>query len=134
MSEPQINRDQARQRWQEVAIPIEALTHSDVQALQRRLDAALRSSNIIRNIRADRLRRTWVAAEERPILITCSAYYFDKREAVSIYPDGFVGFAGWADDRNIQPFLKAFGAWTDDLVSPEHGDVSVPVSTGTPEP
>lgn len=27
--------------------------------------------------------------------------------------DGFVGFAGWADDTNVQPILTAFCAWVD---------------------
>lgn len=33
------------------------------------------------------------------------------REAISFNRDGFIGFAGWADDTNVQPFLRAFVRW-----------------------
>ena len=34
--------------------------------------------------------------------------YFKKREAVSCNPEGFVGFAGWASDGNVAPFVNGF--------------------------
>lgn len=37
--------------------------------------------------------------------------YFRGREAISFNSDGFIGFAGWADDGNVQPFLRAFVDW-----------------------
>ena len=37
--------------------------------------------------------------------------YFKGREAISFNSDGFIGFAGWADDGNVQPFLRAFVDW-----------------------
>lgn len=37
--------------------------------------------------------------------------YFKGREAISFNSDGFIGFAGWADDKNVQPFLRAFVLW-----------------------
>ena len=37
--------------------------------------------------------------------------YFEDREAISFNPDGFIGFAGWADSSNIRPFLRAFARW-----------------------
>lgn len=48
--------------------------------------------------------------------ITCaylfvSGFYFHGREAISFNPDGFIGFAGWADWCNTQPFLRAFRRW-----------------------
>ena len=33
------------------------------------------------------------------------------REAISFNRGGFIGFAGWADDTNVQPFLRAFIRW-----------------------
>ena len=46
--------------------------------------------------------------------------YFDDREAISINPNGFIGFAGWADSRNERPFLVAFARWLDEwLLSPD---------------
>lgn len=37
------------------------------------------------------------------------------REAISFNADGFIGFAGWADTGNTNPFLRAFWAWCDAL-------------------
>ncbi len=37
--------------------------------------------------------------------------YFRGREAISFNSDGFIGFAGCADDGNVQPFLRAFVDW-----------------------
>lgn len=40
-----------------------------------------------------------------------SGFYFSGREAISFNADGFVGIAGWADDVNAQPFIRAFMLW-----------------------
>lgn len=37
--------------------------------------------------------------------------YWQGREAISFNADGFIGIAGWADDENVQPFLRAFMRW-----------------------
>lgn len=37
--------------------------------------------------------------------------HFKSREAITFNRDGFIGFAGWADSRNVQPFLLAFRNW-----------------------
>ena len=38
----------------------------------------------------------------------CDGSYFNGREAISFNSDGFIGFCGWADDKNSIPFLVAF--------------------------
>lgn len=37
--------------------------------------------------------------------------YFKNREAISFNENGFIGFAGWADSTNVQPFINAFEKW-----------------------
>lgn len=37
--------------------------------------------------------------------------YFKGRELISFNKDGFIGFAGWSDSTNIQPFKDAFVEW-----------------------
>lgn len=50
--------------------------------------------------------------------------YFEDREGVSLNPNGWVGFAGWADSRNDRPFLVAFARWLDEwLFSPDMRDL-----------
>jgi hypothetical protein len=39
--------------------------------------------------------------------------YFKNREAISFNNDGFIGFAGWSDKYNVQPFILAFIRWCD---------------------
>lgn len=61
-----------------------------------------------------------VGAYVREAYIRVNGPYFEDREAISINPDGFVGFAGWADSRNERPFLVAFARWMDEwLFSPD---------------
>ena len=47
--------------------------------------------------------------------IRCNAFYFERREAVSFNRDGFIGFAGWSDDTNVQPILQGFLAWVGEM-------------------
>lgn len=53
----------------------------------------------------------------------CEAYlrvdgpYFTNREAISFNSDQFIGFAGWATDKNVKPFISAFVEWVDWFVA-----------------
>lgn len=42
-----------------------------------------------------------------------NSHYFTQRECISFNPDGFIGFMGWADERNTAPVLAAFKEWCD---------------------
>ncbi|KKL44598.1 hypothetical protein LCGC14_2364080 [marine sediment metagenome] len=46
--------------------------------------------------------------------IRVESYYFKDREGITFHDDGFVGFAGWADDTNVQPLLRAALDWVED--------------------
>ena len=50
-------------------------------------------------------------------LISCFLYvnshYFERRECISFNADGWIGFAGWADQGNTNPILRAFLEWCD---------------------
>ncbi|MEK4968589.1 hypothetical protein MKX29_24395 [Cytobacillus sp. FSL R7-0696] len=43
--------------------------------------------------------------------------YFDSREAISFNENGFIGFGGELDSKNVQPILRGFRRWVDLLVS-----------------
>lgn len=83
--------------------------------LRDRISAALRSSGLIEGFRANPAPKVKVEGDQRFAEITCAAYYFTKREAVGFNRDGFIGFARWADDKNVQPILEAFCGWVADL-------------------
>ena len=42
-----------------------------------------------------------------------NSHYFTRREAISFNADGYIGFAGWADQGNTNPILRAFLKWCD---------------------
>ena len=46
-----------------------------------------------------------------------NSHYFTQLEAISFNEGGFIGFAGWADQGNINPLLRAFLRWCDDLAA-----------------
>lgn len=43
--------------------------------------------------------------------LTVDGSYFEGREAVTLNGNGFLGIAGWADDRNTSPFAAAVVGW-----------------------
>ncbi|WP_080845649.1 hypothetical protein [Cytobacillus gottheilii] len=45
--------------------------------------------------------------------INVSGSYFDNREGITFNENGFIGFAGWASDYNVKPFVEAFVDWMD---------------------
>lgn len=47
--------------------------------------------------------------------IRCNGTYFKGREAISFNSDGYIGFAGWADLKNLKPFHRAFKRWMDEM-------------------
>lgn len=44
---------------------------------------------------------------------------YTQREIISFNEDGFIGFAGWADQGNTNPILRAFLKWCDYLADSE---------------
>lgn len=51
----------------------------------------------------------------RSAFLFCDGPYFTGREAVSFNSDGSIGIAGWASDNNVQPFLRGFMRWLDEI-------------------
>ncbi|WP_411839889.1 hypothetical protein [Paracoccus sp. ME4] len=107
-------RDDARARFAMLGIAAADLDRGDIRRLENLLQEAMQDAEFA--MRIDR-RRTRVLdrADGRLISIRCRAEHFDDREAVTFNPDGFVGFAGWADALNIRPFLAGFSAWCDEM-------------------
>lgn len=51
----------------------------------------------------------------------CDGSYFTGCEAISFNSDGFIGFCGWADDKNSIPFLVAFYRWVNEWLDNSFG-------------
>jgi hypothetical protein len=113
-----MTRDEARAIWAQSGLTYDDLTEGSAKRLRKLIDTHLRDSKSFKGTfhapRAATLRREGgkvVYAD-----IRCSAYYFDNRQAVTFEKGGFVGFAGWADDTNVQPILEAFVSWIGEMV------------------
>lgn len=110
-----MTRNEAREHWAAAGLTYGVLTKDSLEKLRSRIDAELRASGLIKNYRAAKTAKLWVSAGDTVADIRCHAHYFKDRQAVTFERDGFVGFAGWADDTNVQPILAAFTAWVDEI-------------------
>ena len=85
------------------------------------LEKELKKSNKIRETSATMSlsRKVDMKKKSNGSIICCflymNAYYFTRRECISFNRDGFIGFAGWADQGNTNPILRAFLKWCDYL-------------------
>lgn len=109
-------RDDARKAWSASGLTYDALTPGNMERLRQMLDAEMQSGEYLRGtFRANRKpKRLRSGCYD----IRCTAWYFKgsaARQAVTFEPGGFIGFAGWSDDTNIQPVIRAFMAWVDEV-------------------
>ncbi|WP_417861918.1 hypothetical protein [Vreelandella venusta] len=101
-----MTREEVREKLAEAGITVANVTTDEIKALRLMIGKHLRSSGIIRG--SARIARA--RADMR--FIEMRGFYFDRREAVSFNPDGFIGIAGWADNDNVQPILSALLEWS----------------------
>jgi len=113
-----ITRSDARAAFMQTGLTYADLTQDHFRALRQAINIEMKSSKLINGYRMNAAIRMvdwpsgWAA-------LTCRAYYFEKREAVTFNPGGFIGFAGWADDKNVVPILVGFTKWLDARVAAE---------------
>lgn len=108
-------RDDARRHWSESGLTYAVLTDASLDRLREMIDAEMQSGEYLRSTfrakkKAKRLRSGCAD-------IRCEAWYFKgaaARQCITFEPGGFIGFAGWSDDTNIQPIIRAFMAWVDE--------------------
>lgn len=108
----EITRDQMREHWANSGLSLTSDVVARLPLLRRMINARMISAGLMR--RSYRCNQRWVITQRRlgmEYTLRCRSYYFDNREAVTFNPDGFIGFAGWADVTNVQPILQGFFAW-----------------------
>lgn len=114
------SNDEARQYFKDKGLEYNKVTEGDILTLVMLLNKHIKKSNkecetsmgsMYLSKKVDMKRRTNGA------LLHCYLYvhshYFERRECISFNPDGFIGFAGWADQGNTNPILRAFLEWCD---------------------
>lgn len=116
--------EEARQYFRDKGLSYHDITEGDILSLLMLLNREIKKSNkagetsvstMHMSSKIDMKKRT------NGTIIKCFLYinshYFTRREAISFNEDGFIGFAGWADQGNINPLLRAFLRWCDDLAA-----------------
>ena len=111
--------DEARAYFKEKGLTYGDITEGDILVLTMLLQKELKKSNKEEETSCDMSLSAKVdmKKESNGSIICCflymNAHYFTRREAISFNKDGFIGFAGWADQRNRNPLLRAFLKWCD---------------------
>lgn len=105
-----MTRDQARELFKAAGLTYAVITPQHMQRLRSLINQRMVKSGLMRGVYRCR-QRAIVRILDRYAEIRCKASYFDNREAITFNRDGFIGFAGWADDENVQPILQGFAEW-----------------------
>jgi len=111
-----MTRDEARKAFADAGLDYGILDRKSLQELRSRIDRELKTAGYMEGTYRMRMSLDF---RETPngtyAALRCKSHYFENREAVTFNPDGFIGFAGWADDTNVQPILKAFAKWVSEF-------------------
>lgn len=114
--------DEARQYFRDKGLSYADITEGDILSLLMLLNREIKKSNKVGETSVNTMHMSSkIAMKKRTngTIIKCFLYinshYFTQREAISFNEDGYIGFAGWADQGNTNPLLRAFLRWCDDL-------------------
>lgn len=107
-----MTRNETRTLFADEKLNYKVLTAKNMQRLRTVINQKMKDSGLFKGT---------YRCRQRPVLrngyaeIRCKSFYFDNREAITFNSDGFIGFAGWADDTNVQPILAGFKDWIKEL-------------------
>jgi len=117
-----ITRDEARAAWAASGLTYANLTLGNIQKLRDMIGAEMKSSGLIApaggavgTYRIQPKIKAWLQSKGFGVELFCRSHYFKDREAITFNDGGFIGFAGWADETNVQPVLSAFVAWVGEV-------------------
>lgn len=113
---------EARQYFWDKGLSYADITEGDILSLLMLLNREIKKSNKVGETSVSTMHMSSkidMKKRTNGTIIKCFLYinshYFTQREAISFNEDGFIGFAGWADQGNTNPLLRAFLRWCDDL-------------------
>ena len=114
--------EEARQYFADKGLTYEDVTEGDILVLVGNLNKEIKKSNKAGETSVNTMHLSKKVAMKknkngsiRSCYLYMNSHYFTQREAISFNTDGFIGFAGWADQGNTNPLLRAFLDWCDYL-------------------
>lgn len=114
--------EEARQYFRDKGLTYDDITEGDILSLLMLLNREIKKSNKAGETSVSTMHMSSKINMKKctnGTIIKCFLYinshYFTQREAISFNEGGFIGFAGWADQGNTNPLLRAFLRWCDDL-------------------
>lgn len=124
--EPVCTTNEAREYFKNKGLTYDSITEGDILILAMMLEKELKKSNKSGETSVSSMslsKKIDMKKKTNGHIICCFLYmgshYFTQREAISFNRDGFIGFAGWADQGNTNPLLRAFLKWCDYLAEGE---------------
>lgn len=120
--EPVCTNDEARDYFKKCGLTYNDINEGDILSLVLMINRELKKSNKVGETSVNTMslsKKIDMTKNTNGTIKNCYLYlnshYFTRREAISFNTDGFIGFAGWADDGNLNPLKRAFLAWCDEL-------------------
>ena len=115
--------DEARQYFTDKGLTYKDITEGDILTLVMLLNKHIKAANKDNETSVEMYLSSKEVIKKRTNgkLLACYLYlnshYFTRRECISFNEDGWIGFAGWADQGNTNPILRAFLEWCDILAA-----------------
>lgn len=112
-----IKAEKLRDKFKTLGYTYGMLNEEHIQMLRIILNKEIRSFDSDLEMKLSVQRKKDVKVLKRTGLqyavIEVDGHYFSRREAITFSSTGFIGFAGWASDYNVKPFINAFEKWLD---------------------
>lgn len=115
------SNNEAREYFKSKGLTYDDITEGDILSLVLMLNAELKKANAAAETSVTTYLSEKIVMKKKSngAITECylflNSHYFTRREAISFNRDGFIGFAGWADQGNVNPLLRAFLKWCDEL-------------------
>lgn len=121
---PVCSNDDARAYFAQKGLTYDDITEGDILTLVMLLNKHIKKANKDCETSMGTMylsRKIDLKRNTNGTLISCFLYvnshYFERRECISFNKGGWIGFAGWADQGNTNPILRAFLEWCDQLAA-----------------
>lgn len=115
------NRELARNYFKECNLTYDDIGMNEIykliQILNRRIEQANSCMLMLNEPKLKGKYRNIVLKDEKIKFaeLRVKGTYFDNREAITFYEDGWIGISEWADGYNLTPFVMGFKEWCDYL-------------------